>query len=83
MRRNREWGPSWTSWSGCGTWASGSEVAFRENDIDQTVLPNLTTEDLKELGVASLGHHRKLLDVIAAPYHRGVVGRRSMARYRR
>ena len=39
---------------------------FRENDIDETVLPNLTAEDLKELGVASLGHRRKLLDAIAA-----------------
>jgi SAM domain (Sterile alpha motif) len=36
------------------------EAAFRENEIDETVLPNLTAEDLKELGVASLGHRRKL-----------------------
>ena len=42
------------------------EAVFRENDIDETVLPNLTAEDLKELGVASLGHRRKLLDAIAA-----------------
>jgi hypothetical protein len=42
------------------------EAAFRENDIDETVLPNLTAEDLKELGVVSLGHRRKLLDAIAA-----------------
>jgi class 3 adenylate cyclase len=42
------------------------EPVFRENDIDETVLPNLTAEDLKELGVASLGHRRKLLDAIAA-----------------
>jgi class 3 adenylate cyclase len=42
------------------------EAAFRDNDIDETVLPNLTAEDLKELGVASLGHRRKLLDAIAA-----------------
>jgi class 3 adenylate cyclase len=41
------------------------EALFRENDIDETVLPNLTAEDLKELGVASLGHRRKLLDAIA------------------
>ena len=31
------------------------EALFRDNDIDETVLPNLTAEDLKELGVASLG----------------------------
>jgi hypothetical protein len=42
------------------------EALFRENDIDETVLPNLTAEDLKELGVASLGHRRKFLDAIAA-----------------
>src|SRR6516164_3007148 len=42
------------------------EAIFLENDIDETVLPNLTAEDLKELGVASLGHRRKLLDAIAA-----------------
>ena len=32
------------------------EAAFRENDIDETVLPGLTHETLKELGVASIGH---------------------------
>ena len=42
------------------------EAVFRRNDIDETVLPNLTAEDLKELGVASLGHRRKLLDAVAA-----------------
>jgi class 3 adenylate cyclase len=42
------------------------EAAFRENDIDETVLPSLTHENLKELGVASLGHRVKLLDTIAA-----------------
>jgi hypothetical protein len=28
------------------------EAIFRENDIDETVLPSLTHENLKELGVA-------------------------------
>jgi class 3 adenylate cyclase len=42
------------------------EAAFRENDIDETVLPSLTHENLKELGVVSLGHRVKLLDAIAA-----------------
>jgi class 3 adenylate cyclase len=42
------------------------EPAFRENDIDETVLPGLTHETLKELGVASIGHRVKLLDAIAA-----------------
>jgi hypothetical protein len=42
------------------------EAVFRENEIDETVLPNLTAEDLKDLGVSALGHRRKLLDAIAA-----------------
>src|SRR5271166_5001807 len=41
------------------------ETTFRENEIDETVLPSLTAEDLKELGVTALGHRRKLLDAIA------------------
>jgi predicted ATPase len=42
------------------------EAAFRDNEIDETVLPDLTAEDLKELGVTALGHRRKLLAAIAA-----------------
>src|SRR5262249_11175026 len=41
------------------------EAAFRDNEIE-TVLPNLTAEDLKDLGVSVVGHRRKLLDAIAA-----------------
>src|SRR5216684_8980526 len=40
--------------------------AFRDNEIDWDVLPNLTSEDLREIGVAAIGHRRKLLDAIAA-----------------
>ena len=42
------------------------ERAFRDNDIDEGVLRRLTAEDLRELGVASIGHRRRLLDAIAA-----------------
>src|SRR5450755_4319119 len=42
------------------------EAAFRENAIDDMVLPSLTAEDLKDLGVGLVGHRRKLLDAIAA-----------------
>ena len=42
------------------------EAAFRDNKINERVLPSLTAEDLKELGVAALGHRRILLDAIAA-----------------
>ena len=41
-------------------------TAFRDNEIDREVLPRLTSEDLKEIGVAAIGHRRKLLDAIAA-----------------
>ncbi|HVH74903.1 MAG TPA: AAA family ATPase [Stellaceae bacterium] len=41
-------------------------AAFRDNDIDASVLPELTAEDLAGLGVASIGHRRKLLAAIAA-----------------
>jgi class 3 adenylate cyclase/predicted ATPase len=41
-------------------------TTFRDNDIDDAVLRRLTAEDLRELGVASVGHRRRLLDAIAA-----------------
>ena len=47
------------------------EAAFRENDVDETVLPGLTHETLKELGIASIGHRVKLLDAIAALHNEG------------
>src|SRR5271166_3921744 len=42
------------------------EPLFRDNEIDWEVLPKLTSEDLKEIGVVAIGHRRKLLDAIAA-----------------
>ena len=41
------------------------EAAFRENAIDEKVLPRLTAEDLKDLGVVIVGHRRTMLDAIA------------------
>jgi class 3 adenylate cyclase len=41
------------------------EAAFRENAITEKVLPRLTAEDLKDLGVTIVGHRRVLLDAIA------------------
>src|SRR6202790_1855738 len=54
-----------------GLWLRGlglgqHEAAFRENEIDGDVLPNLTADDLKELGVTVVGHRRKLLTAIAS-----------------
>ena len=36
------------------------EAAFRDNKVDERVLPNLTQEDLKEIGVGPVGHRRIL-----------------------
>src|SRR5215471_3667694 len=41
------------------------EQAFRDNEINESVLLKLTTEDFKELGVVAVGHRRILLDAIA------------------
>jgi class 3 adenylate cyclase/predicted ATPase len=42
------------------------EPVFRANEVDARVLPSLTAEDLKDLGVNLVGHRRRLLDAIAA-----------------
>jgi len=42
------------------------ESVFRDNDIDSAVLSRLTAEDLKDLGITSVGHRRRLLGAIAA-----------------
>jgi len=39
-------------------------TAFTTDDVDAETLAKLTSEDLKELGVKSVGHRRKLLDAI-------------------
>ena len=42
------------------------EPLFRDNEIDWQVLSSLTADDLKEIGIAAVGHRRRLLDAIAA-----------------
>jgi class 3 adenylate cyclase len=42
------------------------EAAFRDNAIDAAILPELTADDLKDLGVNLVGHRRRLLTAIAA-----------------
>jgi class 3 adenylate cyclase/pimeloyl-ACP methyl ester carboxylesterase len=54
-----------------GAWLRGLgleryEQALRDNDVDGEILSKLTADDLKELGVASLGHRKRLLAAIAA-----------------
>jgi class 3 adenylate cyclase len=40
--------------------------AFLENRIEADILPSLTLEDLRDLGVTLVGDRRRLLDAIAA-----------------
>ena len=40
------------------------DPAFRDNGIDAAILPKLTGEDLKDIGVARVGDRRKLLEAI-------------------
>ena len=42
------------------------EEKFRENNIDAEVLPQLTADDLKDIGISAVGDRRKLLAAIAA-----------------
>ena len=51
---------------------------FAENHIDFTILPDLTDQDLEKIGVASLGHRRKLLRAVADPTPSGPYGRGSI-----
>ena len=52
---------AWLEHHGLGQYAE----AFTSNDVDGEVLRTLTADDLKELGVVSLGHRKKLLVAIA------------------
>jgi hypothetical protein len=52
------------------SWLRGIGLAqyaemFRANDIDGELLDRLTSDDLKEIGVASFGHRRKLLEALS------------------
>ena len=54
-----------------GEWLRGLGLAqyeenFRDNKIDADVLPQLTGDDLKDLGVSAVGDRRRLLGAIAA-----------------
>ena len=42
------------------------ETNFRDNKIDADLLPRLSNDDLKDIGVSALGDRRRLLDAIAA-----------------
>src|SRR5208282_945712 len=53
---------AWLEGLGLGQYA----LRFAENNVDCSVLTQLTDADLKELGVSSLGHRKRLLAAIAA-----------------
>ena len=38
---------------------------FRANDVDGELLRRMTNDDLKDVGVVSFGHRKKLLEAIA------------------
>src|SRR5260370_28882425 len=48
-----------------GLGLSGYAQAFRDNDVDAGVLRSLTMEDLREIGVVSVGHRRRILNAVA------------------
>ena len=53
-----------------GQWLRGLglqsyEQAFEDNGIDLEILPHLTVDDLKEMGIQAVGHRRKLLEAIS------------------
>ena len=56
----------WMSAGGFAVSALANMRSFRDNEIGEAVLPHLTVEDLKEIGVATVGDRRMLLAAIAA-----------------
>lgn len=53
---------AWLEELGLGEYAAD----FEENHVDGQVLAHLTADDLKDIGVTSVGHRRRLLEEIAA-----------------
>jgi hypothetical protein len=61
----------WGAAMDVGGWLRGLglgqyETNFRDNKIDADLLPRLTNDDLKDIGISALGDRRRLLDAIAA-----------------
>ena len=52
----------WLALHGLGVYAP----AFRDNHIEAETLSSLTMDDLREIGVTSVGHRRKILAAIAS-----------------
>ena len=52
----------WLASHGLGTYA----YAFRDNHIEVETMSSLTMDDLREMGITSVGHRRKILAAIAS-----------------
>lgn len=65
----------WLSELGLSQYAA----AFKANDIDSTLLCDLTAEDLESIGVVSVGHRRKLLAAISRIGNAGLSEPRTVA----
>jgi class 3 adenylate cyclase/predicted ATPase len=59
------------------------EAAFRDNGIDLDVLPRLTVDDLREIGVRAVGHRRKILDAAGLLRQRQIAARAAPSPERR
>ena len=55
------------------------EEQFRDNKIDADLLPRLTVDDLKDIGVSVVGDRRRLLDAIAVLASAGPASRTKSA----
>src|SRR4051812_22108593 len=55
------------------------EEVFRSNHIDRELLVTLTSDDLREMGVTSVGHRKRLLAAIAAITDAAQSGRGAVA----
>src|SRR5215467_14615401 len=67
LSRQAKWGAAmdvggWLRGLGLGQY----EENFRDNKINADLLPRLTNDDLKDIGVSALGDRLQLLDAIAA-----------------
>ena len=62
-----------------GVWLRGLgleryEEKFRDNNIDLDVLPQLTVDDLKDIGISAVGDRRRLLAAICCFGRRNASG---------
>ena len=69
--RNDDMAEGGTDRTGLADWLSSLDLVqyastFADNDVDLSVLPMLTADDLSQMGVTSIGHRRKILTAAAS-----------------